>query len=385
MKLAINLFLSLAMLALSLWLIWPSPHDRWALEVAFERLTLRGFGPYLVGFYALLVVVHWCRAWRWNYLLAPLGVRLGAGRLLAVSSVGFMAILVLPARLGELVRPALIRKKGHVSASAALGTVAVERIIDGLIVSLMVFGCFFALRGPGAPGWMMPTAYVALAVFGVATIGLVFALQWPAWTVSTALKLTLVSVLFPQLASRLEGKLLELIRGFAVLRDRRNMAVFLAWSLAYWGANGVMTWLLARGMGVDLSLVGAFATMGLVAVGISLPNAPGLVGQFQYLTMLGVSLELIGAATEGSPHYGTVLAYAIFIHGLQVIWYVGVGLLAVATPHVSFRELWASRKLDADAPPGDAPAREPADQDPVLPRARAVAGGHPPGPGVGEE
>ena len=35
-----------------------------------------------------------------------------AGPLLAISSVGFMAILALPARLGELVRPGLLRKRG---------------------------------------------------------------------------------------------------------------------------------------------------------------------------------------------------------------------------------------------------------------------------------
>src|SRR5207247_1250591 len=111
----------------------------------------------------LLVVVHLCRALRWNNLLAPLRVRIPPGPLLAISSVGFMAILALPARLGEFVRPGLLRKHGA-SASAALGTVAVERIVDGLLVSLFVFAAFSALRGPTSPGWMMWTAYGALAV-----------------------------------------------------------------------------------------------------------------------------------------------------------------------------------------------------------------------------
>ena len=74
-------------------------------------------------------------------------MRIPTGPLLAISSVGFMAILALPARLGEFVRPGLLRKRG-ISASAALGTVAVERIVDGLLVSLFVFVAFFALRGP---------------------------------------------------------------------------------------------------------------------------------------------------------------------------------------------------------------------------------------------
>src|SRR5690606_39620257 len=118
----------------------------------------------------LVAMTHFCRAWRWNNLLEPIGVKLSPARLLAISSVGFMAILALPARLGEFVRPALIRRKGEISAAAALGTVAVERIIDGLLVSLFVFGALFAIRGPEAPTWMMPTAYAALGIFAAALV-----------------------------------------------------------------------------------------------------------------------------------------------------------------------------------------------------------------------
>ena len=45
----------------------------------------------------------------------------------------------------EFVRPALLRKRGHISGSAVLGTVAVERIVDGLMVSLLFAGCAIAV------------------------------------------------------------------------------------------------------------------------------------------------------------------------------------------------------------------------------------------------
>lgn len=354
MKLAINLTLSLLMLAASLWLVWPNEHSEAVLRDAVGRLTLSGFGPTAVAVFALMAVVQLARAYRWGYLLAPIGVRLGFARLMAVSSVGFMAILVIPARLGELVRPALIRQKGHVSAAAALGTVAVERIIDGLMVSVLVFVSFMALKRPDSPGWMMPTAYVALALFGVCLVGLVFALRWTDWTVRTFLKVTLLQRFAPRLAARLDVKLRDLIRGFAVLRDRKNLAAFLAWTTVYWVANGMSCYVLARGMDLDITLVGTFGMMGLVMVGITLPNSPGMIGQYQWLTALGASLELGKAAvTDGTILYGEVLAYAIFLHAVQVIWYVGTGLAAVATRHVSFSELWAARKLDAEPVAGD--------------------------------
>jgi hypothetical protein len=108
-------------------------------------------------------------------------------------------------------------------------------------------------------------------------------------------------------------------------------------------------------MGLDISLTGTFGMMGLVMVGITLPNSPGMIGQYQWLTALGVSLELgKGAVTDGSVMYGEVLAFAIFLHAVQVIWYVGTGLIAVATRHVSFHELWAARKLDPEPTASDA-------------------------------
>lgn len=357
MKLAINLTLSLGMLALCLWLVWPDPRAREHLGNAIDAIEMAEFWPYLAGYIALLAITHFCRAWRWNNLLAPLGVRLPAGQLLAISSVGFMAILALPARLGEFVRPALLRQKGHLSASAALGTVAVERIVDGLMVSLFVFVAFVALRGPDAPGWMMPTAWAAIAGFAVLFSFLVLAMQRPRATVRLALRMTLVTRFAPRFAEILEQKLLELIRGFEVLRDGQNLAAFLTWSLAYWIANGFSLWVLAQGFGLDLSLIGAFATMGLIAVGISLPNSPGLVGQYQWLAMLGLSLYLGPGVTEnGSQLYGVALAFAIVLHMLQVVWYVAMGALGIASPHVSFADLRRARKMDPEPTPSDHPA-----------------------------
>jgi uncharacterized protein (TIRG00374 family) len=352
MRLAVNLILSFGMLALCLWLVWPGGEERQQLADAFGRLEWGTFAPYLFGYLGLQVVVHVCRSLRWNNLLAPLGVTVPAGPLLAISSVGFMAILALPARLGEFVRPGLLRRRG-ISASSALGTVAVERIVDGLMISLFVFGAFYAVRGPGAPSWMMPTAYLALGIFAVALVFLVFAMWRPEGTVRFCLKLTLLPRFAPRVARVIEDKLLEMIRGFAVLRDRRNLVAFVVWSLVYWVANGLGVWMLARGFGLDLSVMGGLATMGLVAVGISLPNSPGLVGQFQWFTLLGLSLYLgpdvmCEPNTVCSTLHAQALAFAIANHLLQVVWYVAMGALGLATPWVSIADLRLARRSGGD-------------------------------------
>ena len=120
-------------------------------------------------------------------------------------------------------------------------------------------------------------------------------------------------------------------------------------NFVYWSANGMTVWVLAKGFqtiepNFDLSFIGGFAVMGLVGVGISLPNAPGLVGQFQAFTLLGLSLYLGPAVLDGGALYPVALAYAILHHLFQVIWYVGMGALGIASPWVSISDLRAMRK-----------------------------------------
>src|SRR5579872_5626193 len=67
----------------------------------------------VAGYVLLLALSHLLRAWRWEYLLRPLGVSMPLGRLLAISSVGFMAIVALPVRLGEFVRPYYVARDRH--------------------------------------------------------------------------------------------------------------------------------------------------------------------------------------------------------------------------------------------------------------------------------
>jgi hypothetical protein len=345
MRLAVNIGLSLLMLAICAYLMWPTGDVQDHIWHALQRLDAADFAPRLAIYVGLLVVVQLCRSLRWNNLLAPLGVRVPRGPLLAISAVGFMAILALPARLGELVRPGLLRQRGDVSASAALGTIAIERIVDGLIISLFVFGALFSLRGPDAPDWMMPLAYVALGVFTAALVFVLFAMQRPEATVRFCVMLTLLPRFAPRIARAIEGKLLSMVSGFVVLKDKKNMLMFLAWSITYWSANGLGVWVLAHAFGIDLSVIGAFATMGVVGVGIMLPNSPGLVGQFQWFTLLGLSLYVPGAADDRSVIYAATFAFANLHYIMQVSWYILCGAAGLASPWVSFHDLRLSRKV----------------------------------------
>ena len=63
-------------------------------------------------------------------------------RVLAVSWIGFAAILLMPLRAGEFVRP-LHDQAAHrkLSLAAATGTIGAERIIDGLFLTITLGLC----------------------------------------------------------------------------------------------------------------------------------------------------------------------------------------------------------------------------------------------------
>ena len=334
MRIALNVFVSIVVLLVCLWLVWPTHEQQTHLRQALISLTRNEIGLSVVGYFALLATTHAFRAWRWNYLLNSIGAAIPPTRLFAVSSVGFMAILVLPARLGELVRPALIRQQGQISASTALGTIIVERVIDGLLLSLFLSAAFFFHRNhEHAQPWMMPTAYLAFAVFATATAFLLAAIRWPQATVRITIGITGIRFFWPKLAKSLEVKLTDIIQGILTLKDFKNIATFLLWTITYWGANGASLWILARAFELPLSLMGAFTTMTLIAVGITIPNAPALVGQFQLFAIMGLSLYMPTALAHGPG-----LAFAIVLHAAQVVWYVGWGIVALASPYASMKE-----------------------------------------------
>ena len=187
---------------------------------------------------ATLAVTHLFRAWRWEYLLRPLGVSLPLRRLLLISSVGFMAILALPVRLGEFVRPYFVTRERGVRMSAAVGTVAVERIIDGLLISILFFVSYLASAGDPFTPELRVGAWVSLLGFVGLTTFLALARVWTEQTIAFALRVSLLQCFAPARAPPLADKLRALISGFHVLADRRNFGIFLAQSVLYWTSTG---------------------------------------------------------------------------------------------------------------------------------------------------
>ncbi len=287
--------------------------------------ALRALSPAAIGLYvATLAVTHLFRAWRWEFLLRPVGVSLPFKRILLISSVGFMAILAMPVRLGEFVRPYFVTRERRVSMSAALGTVAVERIVDGLMISILFFVSYITSAGETFPRELRVAAWLSLVGFVSLTTFLALARVWTDQTIAFALRVSLLQYLAPKRAHHVADKLRSVISGFNVLADHRNFGIFLGQSIIYWGVNGLGMWLLAHEMGLPISIGAAFTTMAITGIVLTLPNSPGLVGQFEFAIKLGLAAYLPSSVVNANG-----LAYGIALHGVQTVWYVGVGLLAL--------------------------------------------------------
>jgi glycosyltransferase 2 family protein len=321
-KLFVKIFLSLLVGVLCIGL---ALHK---IDLHQTKTVLRSMSLWALALYALTIVpVHLFRAWRWKYLLRPIGVSLSFRRLMVFSTVGFMAVLALPFRLGEFARPYYVVRMGQSRMSAVLGTVAVERIVDGLVIAILLFVTYLLSLLPGGhpyPPMLAVSAWIALLGFLGLTIFLGCALRWTEATIRLALTFTFLRWLSPRLADKLADKLRALIQGFRALRNARDMLPFLFQTALYWGCNGLGMWILARLMNLPIPIHGAFAAMAFTGVLITLPNAPGLVGQFH----AGVVLALAAYLPE-SILTSVGGAYAVALHGIQFVWYVALGFLAM--------------------------------------------------------
>jgi len=291
-----RLGVSLVIAAFFVWMLHAA-----AMPLVPARELWMGLRGWTVAGYVLgWSVVHVIRAARWRLLLSPLG-EVTWRRVFAASFIGFLAILMFPLRTGEVVRPILIRERGRISAWAAAGTLAAERIVDGLVLSLMML---IAL-GVATPLDPLPErlgdlpirvsiiprgAYVAVLAFSAALVSM---LAFHIWR-DPARRLVerVLGVLSEPLARWTSARLERLADGLSFLSGVRHSLPFLLATSAYWLLNAACTWLLGWGTGLEgFGFARACVVTGVLAIfGVLMPNAPGFVGAFQFSLYAGLAV-----------------------------------------------------------------------------------------------
>jgi uncharacterized protein (TIRG00374 family) len=327
-----KLAISLALGALFAWLV-----NRGGVPIipsmrAFGAVSWWGVGAYVV----LLLATHFFRASRWRFLVAPVKSDIPFRDVVWLNWIGFFAIFALPLRLGELARPALTKARHGVSISAGLGTVAVERIVDGLVTSLCVMWALFALPHLDSDDELVKSlpyyGTLAVAAFSAAFLALALFL----WQRTLAVRLVrgTVGLASPRFADYVAQKVTSVAEGVRSIARPKLAAGFLLETLLYWGLNAAGMWLLAHAAGLDFTFGHAVAVMGILAIGILLPAGPGLFGNFQLAISTALKLYF-AAATVGEQ--GSV--YIFLMYATQAVVITLAGIIPLYALKLSFGDL----------------------------------------------
>jgi hypothetical protein len=332
---AVKLIASLLVTVVFSW--WAFRHTNWQSQV--DSLKAANY-LWVVPYFGILTLIHVARTLRWGCLLSGME-RVPFKKLNEASGIGFMMLLVLPFRLGEFARPFLIAQRSSIRRSAAMTSVVLERITDGMLVAVtMRVLLFFVPAEVPEVRFVKLGANFMFALFGGGLTFLLFAL----WHQPRAVQLVRATVgrVAPGVADKMADIVDTFVGAMRQLPDRRQIAGFFAYTLVYWGLNGVGMAVLSRAFGAtSLSLFQSYVVMSVLVVGVMIPAAPGMLGTFQAAIHVGLSLFLPASVVNGSG-----LAYANVLWLCQTVQQVGLGVLLMSMGHLSFKDI--AGKLDKE-------------------------------------
>jgi len=305
--------------------------------------TRRADGGLLFVALVLTGLTYGVRAWRWQLLLAPIGPTRFVNAF-TTTVIGFSASFLLPARVGEVIRPYLLAKRENMNPSSAFATIVVERLLD-LATVLLLFAGFVLTAGPeisGDPGQLarVKVGGAMAAVASVAGVALLFALAGHPERLGRA-ALRIERVLPARLARVVAAFVETFAQGLAVLRDPARLVGALALSFPMWMSIAAGIWLTSRAFHITYPYPASFLVMTILVVGVAAPT-PGAIGGFHaaYIfavtAFFGVDPDRAGAA-------------ALLLHAIS---FVPVTLLGIVFMLREGLTLAGAQRLAREAPGG---------------------------------
>ena len=296
------------------------------LSTLFVYLAIRGINfvdlaqsfrsahyVYMLPVVLAVLFAHALKSYRWGIIMESL-VKYDQVSLFILTSIGFMAVGMLPARLGEFARPYLVKQKSGIRMSATMATIIVERVFD--LLALMVVMMVVVLR-IALPPLIFRTGITALTIAFSLFLVLIFL------AVKKEFSLNTIDGIVGRLPARLAQPCKHLahsfIEGLQILPDVKKTLYVAVLSIVIWATICLSAYMLFFAFALTLPLINAFALSVIIALGVMLPAAPGFVGTFHYACVLGLT-------SFGVPK-AEALTYAIALHFLQMMPVVALGLL----------------------------------------------------------
>ncbi len=319
----IGLGISVVFLALALRRVeWAEVWTSWSAAQAY--LLLAGV--------FLLVAAWWVAAVRWKAILSP-APSLTVRDTFSFITIGYLANTILPLRLGDLARATLIGRQRNLGISRALGSMALERVMDiGALLAIVL-----ALTALMEIPLNVRAGIATMAVGAGALLAMLLALAYNrarlAWVERMLARLLPASI-----AHRAVTLADRFCHGLTVLhRPARLLAVFFL-SLGVWTVTALATWTWIRAFNLAVPWHAALFVLVVINLGSAIPSSPGYVGVYHFLAVLALSVWKVD--------HGPALAYAIGTHALNMLANVGLGALALSREGVSLRALREDEALN---------------------------------------
>jgi len=329
--------------------------------------SLRSASPVLLLLAVLLnLVAYPVRAWRWRHLLAPIREGIGLYNLTSTTFIGFMVTFLVPMRVGEVVRPVLLARRERFSSSAAIATIALERLFDAMTV--MSLYLVFSLSAHGQ-------AILAPPADGGARSQAAVLLRQGAWgvmlMVAVGLPIVAILVVFPKpfvawlhrlnrggpgtRLGKAIGVLEQFLGGLEAVRRGKELSAIIVSSFVMWLLIDLSVYLGLLAFDLPLRFFDTFLLMVALTVGISVPT-PGGVGPYEFFCQIsltdfwGVTASVAGAV-------------AVTLHAIAMLPPIAVGLLLMWRDGVRPSEVRTLAHVRAPAAP--AGPREPVPANPA--------------------
>ncbi len=246
-------------------------------------------------------------------------------------SVGLFANAVLPGRVGELARVAVLRRRivrGKGTTATLVGSVFAHRMFDLFPAVTLVIWVLITAK---LPGWALTSIALVLAV-------------------GILLFMTAILLARRQHRDALDGLgplralLVRAREGLAVMRSPRAAATAAMFQFIGWTCQLFAVWSAMRAFHIYESLSAAGLVLVLINVATIFPLWPGNFG----LVQIAIGLPLVN---YGVP-YAKGVAFGVGLQAIEASVGVGVGLIFLAREGLSYATLKAMDETADEGPSG---------------------------------
>ena len=293
------------------WTTFKNPETRKEIITSINEVNYL----YIIAMLVIVMLSHASRAYRWKFLLEPLGYKTKFSNSFFSIMIGYVVNMIIP-RAGEISRAAIFSRVEKIPTEQAFGTIAAERFVDLIALALITFTTFYIERDTA---WKNAMKLFKQNKNGEETSLLSNPILW---IVLVATLLLLFFILrSPKIKEKLKGIASGLWEGISSIGKMKSKWKFLLHTVFIWGSYIFMFYLpfLSLDSTADISFNAIMVAFVFSAFAVVL--TPGGTGA--YHKAIGIAVGLYGYSVA------TGEAFGLIIWSAQAILNIVVGLLSL--------------------------------------------------------